>query len=72
MKQAIVWAFVAAILSPVVGGAAESPWPDEPGRFLPLDVFELEWASDPRISPDGRRIVYTRNSMDVMTSGCAP
>ncbi len=37
------------------------------GVFRPLDVFELEWASDPRISPDGERIVYVRNFMDVMT-----
>jgi len=37
------------------------------GVLQPLDVFELEWASDPRISPDGKKIVYVRNSMDVMT-----
>ena len=35
-------------------------------RFQPMDVFGLEWASDPQISPDGRRIAYVRNSMDVM------
>jgi hypothetical protein len=22
--------------------------------FDPMDVFDLEWASDPRVSPDGR------------------
>ena len=32
-----------------------------------MDVFDLEWASDPRISPDGSRVVYVRNSMDVMS-----
>lgn len=31
------------------------------------DVFELEIASDPQISPDGDQIVYTRQSMDIMT-----
>ena len=31
------------------------------------DVFELEWAGDPRISPDGRQVVYVRNSFDIMT-----
>ena len=36
-------------------------------RFQPADVFQLEWASDPRISPSGKRVVYVRNSMDVMT-----
>ncbi len=42
-------------------------WTTHAGSLQPLDVFELEWASDPRISPDGERIVYVRNSMDVMT-----
>jgi acylaminoacyl-peptidase len=40
--------------------------------FRPLDVFELEWASDPRISPSGKSIAYVRNYMDVMTDrSCA-
>ncbi|MEM7249091.1 MAG: S9 family peptidase, partial [Acidobacteriota bacterium] len=34
--------------------------------FQRMDVFELEWVSDPQISPDGRHVVYVRNSMDVM------
>lgn len=34
--------------------------------FSAMDVFELEWASQPRISPDGSRVVYIRNSMDIM------
>ncbi|MFQ5533429.1 MAG: S9 family peptidase [Sphingomonadales bacterium] len=38
----------------------------EDGRFELIDVFELEYASDPRISPDGKQIVYVRNSMDIM------
>ncbi len=38
-----------------------------PARFQELDVFELEYASDPQISPDGGRVVYVRNSMDIMT-----
>ncbi len=36
-------------------------------RFEPGDVFQLEWASEPRLSPDGMRAIYIRNSMDVMT-----
>ncbi len=34
--------------------------------FESMDVFALEWVSEPRLSPDGRRVVYVRNSMDVM------
>ncbi len=36
-------------------------------HFQLMDVFELEWASDPQISPDGQQIVYVRNFMDVMS-----
>ncbi|HSF16477.1 MAG TPA: S9 family peptidase [Vicinamibacteria bacterium] len=36
-------------------------------HFGPMDVFGLEWVTDPQISPDGSRIVYVRNFMDVMT-----
>lgn len=32
-----------------------------------LDVFNLEYISDPQISPDGNRIIYVRNFKDVMT-----
>ncbi|MBP86971.1 MAG: peptidase S9 family protein [Planctomycetaceae bacterium] len=36
-------------------------------KFELTDVFQLEWASDPQISPDGTRIVYVRNFMDIMS-----
>lgn len=35
--------------------------------FQNMDVFELEWAADPQISPDGSQIVYRRRGMDKMT-----
>jgi acylaminoacyl-peptidase len=35
-------------------------------RLRPIDVFQLEYASDPQISPDGTKVVYVRNFMDVM------
>lgn len=35
--------------------------------FTQLDVFELEWAADPQISPDGSQVVYLRSGMDIMT-----
>jgi len=31
------------------------------------DIFDLEYVSDPQISPDGSRIVYVRNFKDIMT-----
>lgn len=35
--------------------------------FSADDVFDLEYANDPRISPDGERVVYERRSNDIMT-----
>jgi len=35
--------------------------------FTGRDLFSLEAASDPQISPDGRWIVYVRESNDIMT-----
>ena len=41
--------------------------PQSVRRFRQLDIFELEFASDPQISPNGERVVYVRNSFDIMT-----
>jgi acylaminoacyl-peptidase len=50
------------VLLALAGNALAAPPP------LSLeDVFALEYASDPQISPDGDRIVYIRNSMDQMS-----
>lgn len=35
--------------------------------FLTTDIFELEVATDPQISPDGSKIAYVRLAMDIMT-----
>lgn len=36
-------------------------------RLKLQDVFELEFATDPQVSPDGSSVVYVRNSFDIMT-----
>ena len=63
-------AVLTLVLSTVLAlplGAADFREPTDPRRFHLMDVFELEWASDPQISPDGETIVYVRNFMDVMS-----
>ena len=62
LRYSLVLALALALV-PTLGGAGDEP---DANRFNPLDVFEMEWASDPRISPDGERIAYVRNFMDVM------
>ena len=36
------------------------------GKLNLIDVFQLEYAADPQISPDGERVVYVRSFMDIM------
>jgi dipeptidyl aminopeptidase/acylaminoacyl peptidase len=36
-----------------------------PNRLEPLDVFAVQVAAAPQISPDGKRIVYARQSADI-------
>lgn len=35
-------------------------------KFEALDVFQLEYANDPQISPDGNSIIYRRTGFDIM------
>lgn len=59
----------ALLVSPLLHAAttgADAPPPADPRHFQPRDVFDLEWADNPALSPDGRQIVYQRNSFDIM------
>ena len=35
--------------------------------LAPIDVFDIEYASDPQISPNGGNVIYVRNFKDIMT-----
>lgn len=61
-RAAVLCALLALLLiaSPGFGGD------DAPHLFTELDVFQLEYASAPQISPDGQQIVYVRNGMNIM------
>lgn len=49
--------------------ATHSAFADEPANnTLSLkDVFNLEYAANPVVTPDGKHVVYERRSMDIMT-----
>ena len=55
---------LAAAALPLPAAAAPATGPSR--YFTGNDLFNLEWASDPEISPDGRTIAYVRNSNDIM------
>jgi len=60
--------FVLRILTLIIFIATSSAAaPPDNDTFGPSDIFELEWATDPRISPDGEWVVYVRNFMDIMS-----
>src|ERR1700728_4654767 len=44
-------------------GYAETAKP----AFKPMDVFDLQWAADPEVSPDGRNVAYVRMGYDIKT-----
>jgi dipeptidyl aminopeptidase/acylaminoacyl peptidase len=65
MKSSISAALGAAVLC--VASAAVAAELPASKRLKSIDVFQLEYADDVQISPDGSRIVYVRVSHDIMT-----
>ena len=58
---------LAALAAAPLLATLATPTPAHPqARFEPMDVFQLEYAADPQISPDGAQVVYVRTSMDIM------
>src|SRR5260370_25942979 len=47
--------------------AALTPAQDAYHKITAMDEFQLQIASDPQISPDGKKIVYVRRFADPMT-----
>ena len=61
-----------SLLTTLLLGMAATVALADRNTLRPMDIFELEWASDPQISPDGEWIAYVRNFMDIMTTRGAP
>jgi len=59
LNRAAVLLLFALAVSFQVSAATTKP------AFAPMDVFALEWASDPQISPDGSQVAYVRQSFDI-------
>ncbi|MEM9840952.1 MAG: hypothetical protein AAF830_17625 [Pseudomonadota bacterium] len=58
-------AILGAVLA--MGGSALA-WDghaDEPQIFEAATVFNLEYAADPQISPDGKSVLYVRRSISI-------
>ena len=60
-------AAAAAVLSFATTVLADEPPRQAPTHFVAADVFNLEYADNPEISPDGHWVAYVRVSADIMT-----
>ncbi len=60
MKKLLATMLLFVATSPLVFGQVQS-------NLELLDIFNMEYVSDPQISPDGSKIIYVRNFKDVMT-----
>src|SRR6266498_3465748 len=56
------FAVFASSLGSMIGSEAAPP----EKHFRLMDLFNLEFASDPQISPDGEKVVFVRNFSDIM------
>ena len=62
-KPALKALLLSAIFLPGLAPAQDESLP----AFDGMDVFDLEWVSDPQVSPDGNNVVYVRRSNDIMS-----
>jgi acylaminoacyl-peptidase len=62
IRRTLTLTAMAAVLAclPALADTPEAP----SKRFTAERVFDIEYATDPQISPDGKTIVYVRRSMD--------
>ena len=60
MKALYVFIFTFLFTARIASAQEQLP------AFSAMDVFALEWADQPQISPDGKLIVYQRRGMDIM------
>lgn len=62
-RPALQVLLLSAMFFPVLALAQDESLP----AFDGMDVFDLEWVSDPQVSPDGNSVVYVRRSNDIMS-----
>jgi dipeptidyl aminopeptidase/acylaminoacyl peptidase len=60
MRVNWLWVPIMLIAAPCAAGSGAPR-----SQFSAEDVFSLEWASDPEISPDGAQVAYVRKSFDI-------
>jgi acylaminoacyl-peptidase len=62
----VVFILLASVIPSSTQEKKEDKSQEKSDRLIPMDVFNLQFAVDPQISPDSKRIVYVRQFSDVM------
>ena len=62
MKKTVLVSLI--VFATLLGVSSAADLGDETLQLI--DIFQLEYAADPQISPDGRHVVYVRSFMDIM------
>ena len=68
-KRFIYWLVIVSsviINSTVMAKETQAGFLEQQKYYQGMDVFNLEFVSDPRISPNGKQVIYTLNSNDIM------
>ena len=55
-----------ALVNAVSIGASSASASTQDQRFGLKQIFDLQWAADPRIAPNGKRVVFVRSGFDIM------
>ncbi|WP_241971901.1 prolyl oligopeptidase family serine peptidase [Aliidiomarina taiwanensis] len=67
LKRVFTLTLVGSMLAaPALAWQEPTPSAITSTKFVSEDIFDLEFASNPEISPNGQWVVYTRNSFDIM------
>lgn len=69
MKKLLIFTFLAFFIPINLLTAQSKKELPKTSTFEPIDVFQLEYVSDPQISPEGRNVFFVRNFKDIMTDG---
>jgi len=56
----------AVVIFLALAGLAAAQEQKPAAKFELMDVFQLEYAADPQMAPDGNSVVYARTSMDIL------
>jgi len=61
-----VFMLLVCVIPPLAQDKKEDKSQERSDRLTAMDVFNLQYAGDPQISPDGKRIVYVRQFSDLL------